>query len=648
MTTAHSNPTATVPSAAGVHTDDHPSCSCASSLFAHIAVDSDAISVEIDTVRIDRPARAKPAPEVFPSSDTIRYFEADRIHTMDPDLPEAVAVRVRGQIVDRVYSKDDWDMWLADPACDVDKTNRCRLLGVLTPGFYECHMHPLLDGLLANAGVDLRDCNNKRDMLTTLRGKMGKAANGRHFILGYNVDPLSQPVPTDQTWASVLDEISSDDGLPVYVLVEHNSMHIWYVNTALMQLICDHNPELTTGKNSDKYFPKKDGKFTGVVQEDEGIAALISTLTAEKLLNVDAKTARDAIVTVARQAQAVGCTTITDAMLGSLPGDLSAYLLMSSEASREDFPVRLVAHPYHDSEFAKKHMLDNPALNRLVINDRLELGAIKYVVDGSLQGGTAYNPPYRKDGFEIYFNGDRNGVLNLSLEQLQWRLRAYKASGYQPMIHTNSTAAIQIALDALAFVYSPQQLRRIRPRIEHCQVPTEAQLRWMSDHGVQANFLINHVWYWGRIYSTTLLNPKVAQSISPMKTAIDVGLRPALHSDAYVSPLDPLRLMWTAVNRRTKNIDGTPGEVLAPAQRVTPYQALQGITVHAAALDFADDRRGVIKAGGLADMTHMLRDPLTVDPEKIIEIDVEGTVFGGHYCRTPAHLKRSARGLTTP
>ncbi len=65
--------------------------------------------------------------------------------------------------------------------------------------------------------------------------------------------------------------------------------------------------------------------------------------------------------------------------------------------------------------------------------------------------------------------------------------------------------------------------------------------------------------------------------LSPMRAAIDKGLRPTNHTDFVVAPLDQMFVMWTAVNRISRG-----GEVIGPDQRVTPLEALKAITIDAA------------------------------------------------------------------
>ena len=82
--------------------------------------------------------------------------------------------------------------------------------------------------------------------------------------------------------------------------------------------------------------------------------------------------------------------------------------------------------------------------------------------------------------------------------------------------------------------------------------------------------------------------------------------------------------MWCAVNRITPK-----GRVLGNAEKITAEQALHSITIGAAFQLHLDAEIGSIEAGKRADFAILDDDPLTVDPIKIKDIKVWGTVLGG-------------------
>ena len=117
----------------------------------------------------------------------------------------------------------------------------------------------------------------------------------------------------------------------------------------------------------------------------------------------------------------------------------------------------------------------------------------------------------------------------------------------------------------------------------------------------------------------------------PARTALDLGLRPCAHSDCPVCtpddpvwPSNPLWAMACAVTRKTRS-----GRDIAPAERITPLEALRIYTLHGAHASFEEQRKGSIEVGKLADLAVLAENPLTVGGWPIKDIVVEKTVLGG-------------------
>jgi adenine deaminase len=82
--------------------------------------------------------------------------------------------------------------------------------------------------------------------------------------------------------------------------------------------------------------------------------------------------------------------------------------------------------------------------------------------------------------------------------------------------------------------------------------------------------------------------------------------------------------MSGAVNRRT-----VAGNVINPAECVTPYQALQAITYNAAYQLKEEKSKGSLKVGKLADLVILDKNPLKVDPLRIQDVRVMQTIKEG-------------------
>jgi predicted amidohydrolase YtcJ len=93
-----------------------------------------------------------------------------------------------------------------------------------------------------------------------------------------------------------------------------------------------------------------------------------------------------------------------------------------------------------------------------------------------------------------------------------------------------------------------------------------------------------------------------------------------------MGPAAPLALASFAVNRRTPS-----GRVVAAEQRISVHDALRAVTIEAAYSWRLEDSLGSITPGKTANFTVLAEDPLTVDPARLADIPVLGTVFEGRW-----------------
>jgi predicted amidohydrolase YtcJ len=125
-------------------------------------------------------------------------------------------------------------------------------------------------------------------------------------------------------------------------------------------------------------------------------------------------------------------------------------------------------------------------------------------------------------------------------------------------------------------------------------------------------------------YSKNGLGPERADNMVRMGDVERAGVSYSFHSDMPMAPADPLFLMWCGINRIT-----TGGRVAAPNQKVSRLGALKAVTIDAAYSLKVEGSMGSIEKGKLANFTILADNPLTVDPTKVKDIGVWGTVVEG-------------------
>ena len=253
--------------------------------------------------------------------------------------------------------------------------------------------------------------------------------------------------------------------------------------------------------------------------------------------------------------------------------------------------------------------------------NHLKVQGIKFHMDGSPQGKTAFwTEPLLTPGPA----GEENhrGQPLFPPETVNKALAEVYAKGIPIFIHANGDAAIDMAIDGLRAAGATAADDR-RTVIIHSQCMRPDQLDAYAELGFSPSFFTAHCFYWGDEHRANLGEER-ASFLSPMKSALAKGLRCSNHTDFSVSPMEPLRVMWTSLVRTSKS-----GVVVGPDERVDRWQALRALTIDAAWQIREEDEKGTIEAGKLADLVILDGNPLEVDVDAIPDIPVVETIKEG-------------------
>ncbi len=243
-------------------------------------------------------------------------------------------------------------------------------------------------------------------------------------------------------------------------------------------------------------------------------------------------------------------------------------------------------------------------------------------LDGSPQGRTAYfTTPYKVDGPDG--QKDWCGELPFSQDTVNGWFKQIYDLGLPLDIHANGDAAIDVALRAHEFAAAEDLAKPRRTVMVHSQFVRRDQLARYVDYSIIPSLFTQHTYYFGDAH-VQLRGKEQADFLSPMRAAIDLGLRPTNHTDFVVTPLDQLFVMWTAVNRVSRS-----GAVIGADQRVTPLEAFEAITINAAQQYGEDAQKGSLEVGKVADLVVLDGNPLTVPPAAIKDITVVETIKDG-------------------
>lgn len=539
----------------------------------------------------------------------ITIHRARLVRTVNPSNPTAEAVAVSDGRIVGVGTVDELRAW-GDATVDDRFADH-----VIVPGFVEAHAHAMEGGLWRHVYVGFRDrrgpdgrrwagCRDIDAVVDRLREAAAAEPGSTEPLVAWGLDPIY--FPGDRLLGHHLDRVSTER--PVLVL--HASGHLATVNTAMLRENGIDASTPTPGVDKDG-----SGEPTGELQEPaamglarSGMARLFGRLGTD-----------EAVRAFADLAGRAGVTTATD--LGGLPlADDAAVARLLAQAADPDFPVRLV--PFLATIGAPVLGPVEAAERTLALRDRSTdtcfLGRRKLVLDGSIQGWTA------QVSWPGYLTRTHHGQWLLPPEQVMEDVAEHHRRGLQVHAHCNGDLTTELFLDAIeaAMVASPRP--DVRHTVTHCQLTTPAQYRRMAALGVGANVFANHLVTWGDQHRDLTVGPERARGMNAAATALRHGVALALHSDAPVTPLGGLQLMWCAVNRLTES-----GRVLGEHERITAEQALAAVTIGPAYQLKLDHLVGSLEAGKLADFAVLSDDPLAVDPAAIRDIEVLASCRAG-------------------
>lgn len=541
-------------------------------------------------------------------------YRARRVITMNPGFPFADAVAVRDGRVVGVGTVDELARF-GDHTVDDRFADK-----VILPGFIEAHTHVMAGGLWqfpyvgyfdradpdGKVWVGSRSIDDVIDHLVEIESEMDDPTEP---MIAWGLDPIY--MPDERLVATHLDRVSEER--PIFVF--HASGHLATVNSAMMRRceISEQTP--TPGVIKDE-----SGRPNGELQEPAAMA--LATIALGKLMT--AIGSDQAKWGYANEARNTGQTLVAD--LGTTPIHLDEQIA-AWHAVVDDpaYPARvlLAGSPMFGGE-QDPAKLAAAAIARREANehDKLRFGIIKLILDGSIQGFTA------RIGWPYYFDppagSPENGLWLLPPDAVADIVTTHHAAGLTVHCHCNGDQAAQVFIDAVETALERHPRWNHRHTVQHSQLTTTAQYRKMAELGMCANIFSNHIYYWGDQHRDVTVGPERAARMDACATALREGVSFSIHSDSPITPMGHLHTAWCAVNRLTVS-----GEVLGPDERIGVMDALAAITIGAAYQLNLDHEMGSIESGKLADFAILDDDPLEVDPLRLKDIGVWGTVVGG-------------------
>src|SRR6266576_2961044 len=121
-------------------------------------------------------------------------------------------------------------------------------------------------------------------------------------------------------------------------------------------------------------------------------------------------------------------------------------------------------------------------------------------------------------------------------------------NGLQLLMHANGDGAVDIAIKAHEYAAAGSLDKDRRTVIIHSQFARKDQLQKYVQYKFIPSFFTEHTFLFADAHLANR-GKQQAYFMSPMRTAIDLGLRPTNHTDYGVAPIDQMATICTAANR---------------------------------------------------------------------------------------------------
>ena len=479
---------------------------------------------------------------------------------------------------------------------------------VLLPGFVDPHSH-FIDSLVLADRVNVSappvgPASTPDEIIAALQaGAKAKGLKPGELLMGWGYDenlmPKGNPLSRE-----ALDKAFPNN--PVGIV--HVSMHGAVINSKAMEK-----------------FGYKDGMPTpaggiilrkGATQDLQGLVMELAYLPMMAALPIPTP---ETEVAAAKAGQMLyAAAGITTAQEGATHAPQVAQLERVAKAG--GLFIDVVAYPFLTD--IDKVTATNPFATWGKYNNHFKIGGCKATIDGSPQGKTAwFTKPYLTGGPA----GEKNysGAPGIPPEAIIAMTTKCYDNNVQVEMHGNGDAAIDLLLKAHLAAAGNDPAKDRRTVCIHCQFIRKDQLAAFAKYNIIPSLFTDHTFFFGDTHVANR-GPEQAAFISPMKSALAAGLHPTNHTDAFVTPIDQMMTVWTAVTRKLRS-----GSVLGPDERITAYQALQAITASAAYQYREEASKGSIEAGKRADLVVLSADPTKVDADAIRDIKVIETLKDG-------------------
>lgn len=531
------------------------------------------------------------------------YFGGDII-TMEGDsaaYAEAVAVK-NGKII-FIGKKSDVEKLKGDSTKMNDLKGKTML-----PGFLDAHSHYINSLLVANQCKLYAPPSGPGKDVESIIAELKKfAAENKipkgEMIMGYGYDDTVMPD------GRLLNRDDLDQAFPDNpVRVDHVSMHGGVMNSLALK---KYGISAETKTPPGGVIVRKPG-----TQEPYGL--IMETAFLPVFEQSEPMTAQQEVDFTRAGQMMYAEAGVTTAHEGATHIPQFESIKRASDAGANIIDV--VAYPFITE--VDKVLAVYPLKEWGKYNNKFKVGGVKITLDGSPQGKTAYfSSPYLTGG--PGGEKDWSGEPTFPQDFANASIKKVYDMNVPLLAHCNGDAAIDLFLKSYEFARNGDYSKPWNVTTIHTQFIRKDQIPKFVKYKVRPSFYTLHTYYFAEAHIANRGNDQ-AMYISPMRDAINSGLRPSNHTDFVVAPLDQMMMLYSAVNRISR-----AGAEIGTGQRITAYEGLEAMTKWVAEQYGEQNTKGTIEVGKLADLVILDKNPLKVNPKEIKEIKVIETIKDG-------------------
>jgi len=515
-----------------------------------------------------------------------------RVFTADADVAWAEAVAVTGERITAVGSSEAILALAADGTHTIDAGGR-----LVIPGLNDAHVHsgPWPDVVPLALGAGPMPDPTLAEVTAAIAAASEGAPAGA--ILNGSVGPTILDDPEATRLA--LDAVASGRPVILWGWTGHGVLF----NTAAFELV---GIPLDAVDPPGGAYGRADGVLTGRLDEYAGVA--VSRLLAER---EGPEAAAASYRQLSERAAQYGMTSLQlMATQAALPGALAA-LRDSGTRVRWD----LYHWPMPQADVAEG-WAEQPIVDTGI--PRVSVAGVKWMLDGTpVERGALMRRPY----------DDRagwTGFLNFPPSDVRRMLEAALERDEQPAFHVAGDSSMALLLRTMLDLAPAEQWRALRVRLEHGDGLAPDLIPLAADLGV---VLVQNPLH--------LTLPEImaarlgdrASGYQLLRTPLEAGVPVALGADAGGQGFNPYLNMMLAVVHP-----------MHPSEGLSPDQALVAYTRGGAFARRAEDERGTLRAGMLADLAMLSQNLFEVPPNEWPATESLLTIVGGDVVYEAASL----------